>query len=101
MILYRILQLTLGPWKLSIQSFPYPQSLERYKWFGVYLLEGDVIPSLREFKSYLLSPPVTMVKSWAKLQKRTQLLLAKLVSKEVDDRDKLLSEWTKDPKCKY
>lgn len=33
---------TLGLWSMSHQLLPYPQCLERYKWFAVFLLKGEV-----------------------------------------------------------
>lgn len=106
---------TLGLWSLSPQLLPYPQCVERYKWFAVFLLKGEVhcchgyictlyimqvIPTLSQFTSSLLSPPITMIKSWAKLQQRTQVLLSALVAKEVSSRDQLLTTWKEDPQCK-
>ena len=41
-----------------------------------------------------------MIKSWAKLQQRTQVLLSALVAKEVSSRDQLLTLWKEDPQCK-
>lgn len=37
-----------------------------------------------------------MIKTWAKLQPRTQVLLQQLTSRNVDNLDALLGEWKKD-----
>ena len=89
----------LGPWALSAQAHPYPKCLEVYKWFGVYLLQGNVKESLKQFTPFLLSPPITMIKTWAKLQKRTQFLLAGLVGREVYNKNTLMRVWSEDPQC--
>ena len=41
----------------------------------------------------LLSTPSTMIKSWAKLQPRTQVLLQELMKGKVDTLESLLTVW--------
>lgn len=79
----------------------YPDGLERYKLFARFLLEGQVCPKLKQHSSYLLSNPSIMMKTWAKLQPRTEALLGALVSERVDCRDVLLSSWKNNNKCTY
>jgi ATP-dependent RNA helicase DHX37/DHR1 len=88
---------TFGPWVLPSISLPYPAGIDRYKWFAVYLLQGDVFPPLKQFSSNLLCPPITMTKTWAKLHNRTQVLLAGLAAKEASTRDKILLIWQEEP----
>ena len=44
----------------------YPAVPERFAWFARFLLEGKVIAELDKYTAVLLSPPSTMVKTWAK-----------------------------------
>ena len=44
----------------------------------------------------LLSTPSTMIKSWARLQPRTQVLLRELISQKVDTLEGLLAVWRTD-----
>ncbi|KAL1124556.1 hypothetical protein AAG570_001180 [Ranatra chinensis] len=84
-------------WPLPVVEIEVPAGLDRFKWFAVFLLDGTIFPRLKKFVKSLLSTPKTMVKSWAKLQPRTELLLKTLVSKDVDSRGKLLSCWKTEP----
>ncbi|TNN66832.1 putative ATP-dependent RNA helicase DHX37 [Liparis tanakae] len=85
-------------WQLPAVEKEYPDDLERYKLFSRFLLEGQVCPELRKHSSHLLSNPSIMLKSWAKLQPRTEALLASLLSERVDSRDALLSVWKTEDK---
>ncbi|XP_020644538.3 putative ATP-dependent RNA helicase DHX37 isoform X1 [Pogona vitticeps] len=85
-------------WELPTVETDYPEGAERYKYFAKFLLEGKVIKKLAAYSRCLLSSPVTMLKSWSKLQPRTESLLQALVSEEADHRDALLAAWEKNPK---
>ncbi|XP_033947271.1 probable ATP-dependent RNA helicase DHX37 isoform X2 [Pseudochaenichthys georgianus] len=85
-------------WPLPAVEKEYPEGLERYKLFSKFLLEGQVCPKLKKNGTHLLSNPSIMLKSWAKLQPRTEALMGVLVSKRVDCRDALLSVWKDDEK---
>ena len=74
-----------------------PSSLDKFKWFGRFLLEGSVAPSLAEFTSSMLSNPLVMVKSWSNLQKRTELLVKELAKESVDSGRQLGKVWEKSP----
>ena len=91
---------TFGPrsWQVPAQELEYPAGLDRYKWFARFLLEGKVVPALAKFVPFLLSAPVTMIKTWAKLQPRTEVLLSELVSGKADSKTALEAAWKKDPK---
>ncbi|XP_034827394.1 probable ATP-dependent RNA helicase kurz [Maniola hyperantus] len=80
-------------WELPTVEIDFPDKIERYKWFARFLLEGTVFPKLKKYSSSLLSPPSTMVKSWAKLQPRTEILLKTLISRRVGTRDQLANSW--------
>ena len=91
---------TFGPrsWQVPAQELEYPTGLDKYKWFGKFLLEGRVVPALSKFVPFLLGAPVTMIKSWAKLQPRTDVLLSELVSGSADSKMALMEAWKKNPK---
>ncbi|CAL8345517.1 unnamed protein product [Lota lota] len=80
-------------WPLPAVEKAYPEGLDRYKLFAKFLLEGEVCLKLKKNSSMLLSNPSIMMKTWAKLQPRTEALLVELVSEKVDCRDALLSVW--------
>lgn len=88
---------TFGPrsWQIPAQEIQYPTGLDRFKWFARFLLEGKVFPALTEFVPFLLSAPVTMIKTWAKLQPRTEILLSELVSENADSKMALKAAWKK------
>ncbi|XP_078083166.1 putative ATP-dependent RNA helicase DHX37 [Mustelus asterias] len=85
-------------WQLPAVEVQYPEGLDRYKYFAKFLLEGAVIKRFGSYVSCLLSSPSTMLKTWAKLQPRTDALLVALVSENVDNRDALLAAWKKNSK---
>ncbi|XP_068166468.1 probable ATP-dependent RNA helicase DHX37 [Antennarius striatus] len=85
-------------WQLPAVEMEYPEGLDRYKLFSRFLLEGQVCPKLKKYSGHLLSNPSIMLKTWAKLQPRTEALLSALVSKKVDCREALLSAWKTDDK---
>ena len=91
---------TLGSrsWQIPPQELDYPAGIDRYKWFDKFLLEGNVISKFSEFVPFLLSAPATMIKTWAKLQPRTEVLLSELVSECADSKKALEAAWKKDPK---
>ncbi|XP_019744561.1 putative ATP-dependent RNA helicase DHX37 [Hippocampus comes] len=85
-------------WQLPAVEMEYPDGLERYKLFAQFILDGQVCPKLKAHRSHLLSNPSIMMKSWAKLQPRTEAVLGALVSQRVDCRDALLALWKTDNK---
>ena len=89
---------SFGPrsWQIPAQELDYPSGLEKFKWFARFLLEGKVEPSLTGFVPFLLSSPTTMLKSWAKLQPRTEALLGGLVGAGADNKDALEEAWKND-----
>ncbi|XP_069379136.1 probable ATP-dependent RNA helicase DHX37 [Paralichthys olivaceus] len=85
-------------WQLPAVEMDYPDGLDRYKLFARFLLEGQVCPKLKKHSVHLLSNPSIMLKTWAKLQPRTEAVLGPLLTKGVDCRDALLSVWKTDDK---
>ncbi|XP_078410231.1 putative ATP-dependent RNA helicase DHX37 isoform X2 [Cetorhinus maximus] len=85
-------------WQLPAVEVDYPEGLDRYKYFAKFLLEGAVIKKFGSYVNCLLSSPSTMLKTWAKLQPRTDALLGALVSENVDNCNALLAAWKKNSK---
>ncbi|XP_054568676.1 probable ATP-dependent RNA helicase DHX37 [Eptesicus fuscus] len=85
-------------WPLPAVQVDFPEGLDRYKHFARFLLEGQVFPRLASFQACLLSSPSTMLKTWARLQPRTESLLRALVAEKADNRDALLAAWRKSPR---
>ncbi|NXK19170.1 DHX37 helicase, partial [Arenaria interpres] len=85
-------------WPLPAVEVDYPEGIDRYKYFARFLLEGKVIEKLSSYSRYLLSSPLIMLKTWSKLQPRTESLLQALVAENCDNRDALLAAWKKNPK---
>ncbi|NXI97799.1 DHX37 helicase, partial [Psophia crepitans] len=85
-------------WQLPAVEVDYPEGIDRYKYFARFLLEGKVIEKLSPYSRCLLSSPVIMLKTWSKLQPRTESLLQALVAENCDNRDALLAAWKKNPK---
>ncbi|NXX92661.1 DHX37 helicase, partial [Centropus bengalensis] len=85
-------------WELPAVEVDYPEGIDRYKYFARFLLEGKVIKSLSAYSRCLLSSPLIMLKTWSKLQPRTESLLQALVAESCDNRDALLAAWKKNPK---
>ncbi|XP_061865792.1 probable ATP-dependent RNA helicase DHX37 isoform X1 [Colius striatus] len=85
-------------WQLPAVEVDYPEGLDRYKYFARFLLEGKVIEKLSSYSRCLLSSPLIMLKTWSKLQPRTESLLQALVAENCDNRDALVAAWKKNPK---
>ncbi|XP_023576347.1 probable ATP-dependent RNA helicase DHX37 [Octodon degus] len=85
-------------WPLPAIEVDFPEGLDRYKHFARFLLEGQVFCKLAAFRGCLLSSPSTMLKTWARLQPRTETLLKALVAEKADCRDALLTVWKRSPK---
>ncbi|XP_037016970.2 probable ATP-dependent RNA helicase DHX37 isoform X1 [Artibeus jamaicensis] len=85
-------------WPLPAVQVDFPEGLDCYKHFARFLLEGQVFPKLASYQGCLLSGPNTVLKTWARLQPRTESLLRALVAETADCRDALLAAWKKNPK---
>ncbi|KAL6728316.1 hypothetical protein Aduo_010097 [Ancylostoma duodenale] len=91
-------EVTFGPleWRLDPVDRPIPNDIMLYRYFAQFLLAGEVMPLLAEYVPKMLAPPTTMVRSWAKLQRRTETLLNALVEKDVHTKADLIEQWHKD-----
>ncbi|XP_042636514.1 probable ATP-dependent RNA helicase DHX37 [Orycteropus afer afer] len=85
-------------WPLPEVQMDFPEGIDRYKHLARFLLEGQVFCKLASYRGCLLSSPTTMLKTWARLQPRTESLLRALVLEKADCRDALLAAWKKNPK---
>ncbi|XP_006874585.1 PREDICTED: probable ATP-dependent RNA helicase DHX37 [Chrysochloris asiatica] len=85
-------------WPLPEVQVDFPEGIDRYKHFARFLLEGQVFHKLASYQNCLLSRPCTMLKTWARLQPRTETLLKALVAEKADCRDALLAAWRRTPK---
>lgn len=88
-------------WQLPIAEVEMPETLDKYRHFARFLLNGEVFESLGEFRKNLLSTPSTMTKSWSKLMPRTEVLINALANRQVDSKRKMMQELNKNPDCKY
>ncbi|KAK5980916.1 hypothetical protein GCK32_013402, partial [Trichostrongylus colubriformis] len=90
-------EVTFGPleWRLDPIERSVPNDIMLYRFFAQFFLAGEVMPMLAQFVPKMLAPPTTMVRSWAKLQKRTESLLNALVLKEVHTKAALVEEFEK------
>ena len=85
-------------WQLPVTELEMEAGLDKYKWFGRFLLEGRVVISLERYSTSLLSNPLIMVKTWSNLQKRTEILVRELARETCDSGDKLAKIWARDSK---
>ena len=79
-------------------SFP-NNTIDRFRWFGKYFLDGIICPRLLQFRPALLCSSNAMIKSWASLMERTQLFLNALAAKQIDSRSQLTKIWSTQPQC--
>ncbi|GFO34796.1 pre-mRNA-splicing factor ATP-dependent RNA helicase prp16 [Plakobranchus ocellatus] len=86
-------------WEIPAVEMEYPDSVDCFRWFARFLLQGDVFPRLQKFKSSLVLAPATMVKSWAKLQPKTETFLNVLLSRGTNTKTSLAAIWKQEPSC--
>ncbi|KAE9551574.1 hypothetical protein FO519_005218 [Halicephalobus sp. NKZ332] len=82
-------------WKLPLVNRELSIDINHYKYFAKFFLEGKIFKKLEKNVSLMLAPPETMIKPWAKLQKKTDKILNALIEKEVLSRSGLLEAWEK------
>ncbi|XP_039096917.1 probable ATP-dependent RNA helicase DHX37 isoform X2 [Hyaena hyaena] len=85
-------------WPLPAVQVDFPEGLDCYKHFARFLLEGQVFPRLASHRGCLLSSPGTMLKTWARLQPRTESLLRALAAEQASCRDAVLAAWKRNPR---
>jgi len=85
-------------WEFPPVEVDFPDSVECFRWFAMFVLEGEVFKKLAQFKPFLSLAPATMTKSWAKLQPKTETFLKALLNKGCNSKTLLKKEWTSDSK---
>ncbi|ETL82323.1 hypothetical protein L917_17499 [Phytophthora nicotianae] len=99
---YAKAQYGMHQWSLPAMRISYPdqdasESKDglggKYRWFAKFLLDGQVITSLRPFSSALKEPSHTLIRK--KFDKKIQLLVAKLQQNRVASRRALVDRWSK------
>lgn len=88
-------------WPLPVIEIVYPKSAEAYKWFARFLIQGEIFTKLKKYVKCLLSQPSVMIKTWAKLQPRTEALLNALISRDCRTKQTLHDIWKETPQCEY
>lgn len=88
-------------WPLPIAEVEMPETLDKFRHFARFLLNGEVFQQLADFKKNLLSTPSTMTRSWSKLMPRTEVMMNALANRQVDSRRKMLAELKSNPNCKF
>ena len=53
-------------WKIEPVEVEFPESMELYKWFARFFLEGECVQELKTYAKCLLASPTTILKSWAR-----------------------------------
>ncbi|KAH9497636.1 ATP-dependent RNA helicase dhx37 [Dermatophagoides farinae] len=91
---------TFGPhgWELPAIEVDYPDGLDKYCHFAHFLFDGLVFPSLKANLSYMSSPPILFVKSWAMVQPKVDNVIKCLINNRIDCKHALLNKWKINPK---
>lgn len=71
-----------------------------FRFFAMYLLNGDVFEKFSEYKKQYRTSPKTFIASWAHVNPIIIGFVNQLVKKQVCSRDKLKEVWKTEPKCK-
>jgi ATP-dependent RNA helicase DHX37/DHR1 len=79
-------------WPLPLIKTEHPTRIERLKYFAKFILEGEVLPELKQFTGELMSPPVAMIRTWGSLHiRRVKPLFEALSGQNIDSKEKLLT----------
>jgi len=92
---------TYGPGAspLPLVEVEYPNnSVDKYKQFARFIMEGEVCSELKQFRTSLLSNPIIMSKSWSNLQPKTEKLYRELAAAKIDSGKKLKRKFEEDSK---
>lgn len=96
---------TFGPhlWELPLDRSPMKSGNRRIAVFACALIQGKVLPCLKQVMNFLAADPLMLLKPEAAAQKRVSDLLHRLSAGPivVDSRIKLKSVWDADPKFLY
>ncbi|CAK9300649.1 unnamed protein product [Gordionus sp. m RMFG-2023] len=85
-----------GPhkWDIGFGVTEFPYTTEKFRHFAKFFLEGQLFSCLKIYVDHLLLTPSTMLKTWAKLQTKTQTILKALIEADIHDKSALVSVWT-------
>lgn len=86
--------------KISSKSLILIENIGFSRYFGMYLLSGEVFPSLSKHVPHLLSTPGSLIKSYSKIIPRVSSLITALVNRQITSKSKLIGVWKEDPNCK-
>lgn len=94
---------TFGPhlWELPLDRSPMKSGNHRTAVFACALLQGKVLPCLKQVVNFLAADPLMVLKPEAAAHKRVSNILHRLSVGPVDSRIKLNSVWDADPKFLY
>lgn len=94
---------TFGPhlWELPLDRSSMKSGIHRTAVFACALLQGKVLPCLKQVVNFLVADPLILLKPEAAAHKRVSNLLHRLSAGPVDSRIKLNSAWDADPKFLY
>ena len=83
-------------WSLPAQEVPFPESLEKYRWFSRFFLEGLVIHKIKSVSAFFSAQPSLITRNWS-VGKVNNIVQA-LASASIDSRAKLEAKWATEPK---
>ncbi|XP_022953700.1 ATP-dependent RNA helicase DEAH13 [Cucurbita moschata] len=90
---------TFGPhlWKLPLHNAPIKDNAHGVAVFACALLEGNVLPCLKNVRKFMAAPPSSILRPEALGQKRVGNLLSRLKSKKINSCATLRVVWKDNP----
>ncbi|KAG9404769.1 ATP-dependent RNA helicase dhx37 [Aphanomyces cochlioides] len=84
-------------WELPAAQVEFPAGQVKMRWFGRFLLDGAVVPSLKPFLvGKLREPSMSLIKK--KFDAKIQLLVSTLARHNVASRKALVAQWQSNPR---
>ncbi|KAI4454445.1 atp-dependent rna helicase [Holotrichia oblita] len=83
-------------WPLPTVEIEYPRSVDAYKWFAKFFLEGKVFTKLNKYSDNLLQPAGVVTKPWARLQPRITKILNRMTAMDCRTRKNVEDVWEND-----
>lgn len=98
--IYCYVEATFGKaaWPIPLTEIEMPMDEKSCRYFGMFLLNGDVFPRLLEFKNKLKTTPSSITKSWSNLNEFVANFTKAILSKQINSKQKLLDIWKLNPK---
>lgn len=66
----------------------------------MFFLNGEIFPKICEYKKQMRSVPKNIVKSWSRDTPHVLAFVNKLISRQVNSKQKLMDVWRKESNCK-